>query len=179
MLFNGGLVATYIVTSKFLHLSNTIWVMILPLAISGWNVMVLKSFFVSSVPMSIIESGKLDGAGEFLVFFRLVFPIAIPGIMTIALFLTLNYWNDWMQPMLYITDSELYNLAFLLQNMLSNIQEMVNRASQTGVSADVEHIPQEGARMALCIVAAGPILVVYPFFQKYFIQGLTIGAVKG
>lgn len=179
MLFNGGLVATYIVISKILGLSNTIWALLLPPAVSAWNIMVLRSFFEGSVPFSIIESGQIDGASEYRIFFKLVLPISIPGIMTIALFFTLNYWNDWMTPMLYIRDTKLYTLSFLLQNMLTNIQEMLNRASEAGTSVNMTEIPQEGARMALCLVAVGPILVIYPFFQKYFVQGLTIGAVKG
>ena len=179
MLFGGGIAATYLIKANVLHMSNTLAVLIIPGAISAWNVMVLKSFFETSVPTSIIESGKLDGAGELLVFFRLVIPIAIPGIMTIALFIALGKWNDWAAPMLYITDRKKYTLAFLMQNMLTNIQEVQEAARQTGASLDMEEMPQEGARMALCLVAAGPVLVAYPFFQKYFIQGMTIGAVKG
>lgn len=179
MLFGGGIAATYLIISNLLHMSNTFAVLIVPGAISAWNVMVLRSFFDTSVPISIIESGKLDGAGEMRIFFGLVFPIAIPGIMTIALFIALGKWNDWQSPMLYITDRDKHTLAFLMQNMLTNIEEMMKAAKYTGVAADMSEIPQEGARMALCLVAAGPILIAYPFFQKYFIQGMTIGAVKG
>ena len=179
MLFGGGIAATYLIKASVLHLSNTLTVLIVPGAISAWNVMVLKSFFDTSVPASIIESGKLDGAGELRVFFELVSPIAIPGIMTIALFIALGKWNDWATPMLYITDRNKYTLAFLMQNMLTNIKEIMDAAKQSGASVNMEEIPQEGARMALCLVAAGPVLVAYPFFQKYFIQGMTIGAVKG
>ncbi len=179
MLFSGGLVATYMINTNLLHMSNTYAVLIIPGALSAWNVMVLRSFFDTSVPLSIIESGKLDGASEFTIFMRLVVPIAKPGIMTIALFLVLGKWNDWTTPMLYITDRSKYTLAFLMQNMLTNIEEVLKAARQTGTSLNMADIPQEGAKMALCIVAAGPILVAYPFFQKYFIQGMTIGAVKG
>lgn len=179
MLFNGGLVASYIITTKVLYLSNTLLVLILPGSMSAWNVIVLRSFFRGSVPFEIIESGKLDGAGEFRIFFKLIMPISLPGIATIALFIMISKWNDWLGPMLYITDSKLYTLSFLLQNMMNNIQEMINNAAESGASAQMESLPTEGARMALCMVAIGPLLVAYPFFQKYFIQGMTIGSVKG
>ncbi len=179
MLFSGGLVASYLINTGVLGMSNTYAVLILPGLLSAWNVMVLKSFFETSVPVSIIESGKLDGASEFRIFAKLVIPIAKPGIMTIALFIVLNKWNDWSTPMLYITDRDKYTLAFLMQNMLTNVEEMLNASQRAGASFDMSQVPQEGAKMALCLVAAGPILVAYPFFQKYFIQGMTIGAVKG
>lgn len=179
MLFNGGLVASYLINTKFLHLSNNLWALILPGTMSAWNVIVLKSFFQGSVPYEIIESGKLDGADEFKVFFKLVMPISLPGIATIALFIMIAKWNDWLAPMLYITDSKLYTLSFLLQNMMNNIQEMMNNAAESGVSSQMENMPTEGARMALCMVAIAPMLVAYPFFQKYFIQGMTVGSVKG
>lgn len=179
MLFNGGLVASYLINTKFLHLSNNLWALILPGTMSAWNVIVLRSFFQGSVPYEIIESGKLDGADEFKVFFKLVMPISLPGIATIALFIMIAKWNDWLAPMLYITDNKLYTLSFLLQNMMNNIQEMMNNAAESGVSNQMENMPTEGARMALCMVAIAPMLVAYPFFQKYFIQGMTVGSVKG
>ena len=151
----------------------------MPGTMSAWNVIVLRSFFQGSVPYEIIESGKLDGADEFKVFFKLVMPISLPGIATIALFIMIAKWNDWLAPMLYITDSKLYTLSFLLQNMMNNIQEMMNNAAESGVSNQMENMPTEGARMALCMVAIAPMLVAYPFFQKYFIQGMTVGSVKG
>lgn len=179
MLFHGGTVAWYIVCTSTFHLSNTIWAMILPYLMNAWYVIILRTFFQSSVPVSIIESGKLDGAGEFRIFFRLVVPIAVPGIATIALFQTLVYWNDWWLPIMFIVEPALYNLQFLLQQMMQNIQ-MLNENSElmTNAAEEMANIPTEGARMALCIVAMGPILIVYPFFQKYFIQGLTVGSIK-
>mgnify|MGYP004533055363 FL=1 len=179
MLFSGGLVASYLINTKVLNLSNTIWALILPGTIGAWNVIVLKSFFQGSVPYEIIESGKLDGADEFKIFFKLVMPISLPGIATIALFIMIAKWNDWLAPMLYITNNKLYTLSFLLQNMMNNIQEMMNNAAESGVASQMENLPTEGARMALCMVAVAPMLVAYPFFQKYFIQGMTVGSVKG
>ena len=177
-LFSGGMVASYIINTQALHLTNTLIVLIVAGIFSSWNVMVLKSFFVTSVPFSIIEAGTIDGASEYKIFFKLVMPISLPGIATIALFITLGKWNDWMTPMLYITDKKLYTLSFLLQSMLTNIQQMLEDAQNSGATYNMEKIPSEGARMALCMVALGPILVIYPFFQKYFIQGMTVGSVK-
>lgn len=180
MLFSGGAVSWYIVCTSYYHLANTVWAMILPYVMDAWNIIILRTFFQSSVPISIIESGKLDGAGEWRVFFKLVVPIAVPGIATIALFRTLVYWNDWWLPIMFIVKPELYNLQFLLQRMMQNIQQL-NQNSQFAANASERllKIPSDGARMALCLIAMGPILVVYPFFQKYFIQGLTIGSLKG
>lgn len=178
MLFSGGQVAGYMVTTTMYHLQNTRWVMILPCLMSPWYMVVLRTFFKTGVPNAIIESGKLDGAGELRILWQLIFPIAIPGIATIALFQVLMFWNEWNLPLLYITNPKLYNLQFLLQQMMQNIQ-MINESPEFAAqSAGAAKLPTESARMALCFVAMGPILVTYPFFQKYFIQGLTVGSVK-
>ena len=178
MLFSGGQVASYMVTTTMYHLQNTRWVMILPCLMSPWYMVVLRTFFKTGVPNAIIESGKLDGAGELRILWQLIFPIALPGIATIALFQVLMFWNEWNLPLLYITNPKLYNLQFLLQQMMQNIQ-MINESPEFAAqSAGAAKLPTESARMALCFVAMGPILVTYPFFQKYFIQGLTVGSVK-
>lgn len=179
MLFSGGLVASYLINVKVFTLSNSIWALILPGCVGAWNIMVLKSFFASSIPFEIIESGKIDGASELTIFFKLVLPISLPGIATIALFITMAKWNDWMGPMLYVTEDSLYTVSFLLQNMLTNIEALSKVGADVGATTVVQQLPSEGARMALCMVAIGPMLVIYPFFQKYFIQGMTVGAVKG
>ena len=146
MLFNGGLVASYLINTRMLGLGNSMAALIIPGTLSAWNVMVMRAFFDTSVPISIIESGKLDGASELRIFAKLVVPIAKPGIMTIALFLVLNKWNDWSTPMLYITDREKYTLAFLMQNMLTNIQEMVSASQHAGVTLDMGEVPHAGSR---------------------------------
>lgn len=180
MLFSGGTVAWYIVCTSVYHLSNKIWAMIVPSLMNAWYVIIMRTFFQTNVPVSIIESGKLDGAGELRIFFRLVLPISLPGIATIALFQALYYWNDWWLPIMFIVEPKLYNLQFLLQRMMQNIQLLSqNSEYAANASAEMANIPKEGARMALCVVAMGPILFVYPFFQKYFIQGLTVGSIKG
>lgn len=178
MLFSGGQVASYMVVTTMYHLQNTRWVMILPCLMSPWYMVVLRTFFKTGVPNAIIESGKLDGAGELRILWQLIFPIALPGIATIALFQVLMFWNEWNLPLLYITNPKLYNLQFLLQQMMQNVQ-MINESPEFAAqSAGAAKLPTESARMALCFVAMGPILVTYPFFQKYFIQGLTVGSVK-
>lgn len=176
MLFNGGLVSWYIVTTKYLMLKNTFWGLVLPLAMNAWYVIIMRTFFQSSVPIALIEAGKIDGAGELRIFLQIVLPIAVPAVATIALFQTLAYWNDWWHPMLLINDRKLYNLQLLLQIMMQNIQNITEGGAQLREGAE---IPTDAVRMALCVVAMGPILIVYPFFQKYFIQGLTVGSVKG
>ncbi len=180
MLFSGGTVSWYIVNTTIFHLSNKIWAMILPYLMNTWYVIVMRTFFKSNVPFEIIESGELDGANEYLIFFKLVLPISLPGIATIALFQALTFWNDWWLPIMYIVKPELYNLQFLLQRMMQNIQNLnENSRFMSNAAEEMMKLPSEGARMALCVVAMGPILIVYPFFQKYFIQGLTVGSVKG
>lgn len=180
MLFSGGTVSWYVVCTTIFHLQNTVWAMILPHIFNTWYVIVMRTFFKSNVPGSIIESGRLDGAGEYRILFQLVFPISLPGLATIALFTALGKWNDWWLPTMFIIDPELYNLQFLLQKMMNSIQNLnENPEYMANASGEIANLPSESARMALCVVAMGPILVVYPFFQKYFIQGLTVGSIKG
>ncbi len=178
MLFSGGTVAWYMVCTGVLHLKNSVWAMILPYVMNAWHVIVMRSFYTMSIPVAIIESAKIDGANEYKIFLSLIMPLSLPGLATIALFSTLTYWNDWWLPMMFVTQPQKYNLQFLLQSMISNIQMLSENSAIMGSTNLLADIPKEGARMALCIIATGPILVVYPFFQKYFIQGLTVGAVK-
>lgn len=177
MLFSGGLVPLYILITQYLHLGNTIWVYILPGMISPWYVFMMRTFF-SELPYEIFESVQIDGGNEFVCFFRFVLPLSKPVLATVALLTFLNKWNCWQESMLYINDSELYSLQYLLQMMMSNIELLQNNKNATQL-IDISKIPSETARMAMAIVVAGPALVVFPFFQKYFVKGLTIGSVKG
>ena len=178
MLFSGGTVAGYMVTTGILNLKNSIWVIIFPYVMNAWHVIVMRSFYSMSIPTAIIEAAKIDGANEYQIYFKIVLHISLPGLATIALFATLTYWNDWWLPLLYITEPQKYNLQYLLQSMISNIQNLTENSAQMGSANLLANVPKEGARMALCIIATLPILFVYPFFQKYFIQGLTVGSVK-
>lgn len=181
MVFNGGLVSTYFIVGNLLGLKNTIWALILPLVVSSFNVIICKTFFKQTVPDSLIESGKIDGAGQFTIFFRIVLPISLPLLATIGLFLCFAFWNDWYQSMLYIDDAKLKSLQALLQSILTNITALAQQIAMVGgdTAALIANMPQEAARMAIVVIIVLPIACAYPFFQKYFISGLTIGAVKG
>ena len=181
MVFNGGLVSTYFIVGNLLGLKNTIWALILPLVVSSFNVIICKTFFKQTVPDSLIESGKIDGAGQFTIFFRIVLPISLPLLATIGLFLCFAFWNDWYQSMLYIDDAKLKSLQALLQSILTNITALAQQIATIGGGAAelIANMPQEAARMAIVVIIVLPIACAYPFFQKYFISGLTVGAVKG
>lgn len=181
MVFNGGLVSTYFVVGNLLGLSNTVGALIFPLAVSSFNVIICKTFFKQTVPDSLIESAKIDGAGQFTIFFRIVLPISLPLLATIGLFLCFAYWNDWYQSMLYITDQKLYSLQALLNSIMSNISALAQQVALMGAQGAelLASMPQESARMAIVVIVVLPIACAYPFFQKYFISGLTVGAVKG
>ena len=181
MVFNGGLVSTYVVVTQFLGLKNSIWALILPLCVSSFNVIICRTFFQTTVPESLIESAKMDGATQLKIFFSVVLPISLPVLATIGLFLSFAYWNDWYQSLLYIEDSSLYSLQALLNAILTNIQVLAKNAAAMGASqAEVlANMPQESARMAIVVCIVLPIACAYPYFQKYFISGLTVGAVKG
>ncbi|GMQ60915.1 carbohydrate ABC transporter permease [Vallitalea maricola] len=180
MIFNGGMIATYVVYTNFLGLKDSIWSLILPLAVSSFNVIICKTFFRTTIPESIIESARIDGASQLNIFVSIVLPISKPVIATISLFLSFGYWNDWFLSSLYINDSDLLSLQALLNNIQKNIEYLANNPT-AGVSLQQykNQMPKEGVRMAIAIIIALPIACIYPFFQKYFITGLTIGAVKG
>lgn len=179
MLFNGGLVPWYILISKYLHLKDTLPVLILPYLISAWNVLIMKGF-LESLPLEIIESCKIDGASEFRIFLQIVLPLSKPALATVGLFNALMYWNDWWLPMLFIENEKLIPLQYLLYRIMSNIQYLTKELSKTvNLSINLKDLPNESARMAMAVIAAGPMLVIFPFFQKYFTRGLTIGAIKG
>ncbi|MDR2177894.1 MAG: carbohydrate ABC transporter permease [Treponema sp.] len=181
MVFSGGLVSSYYVTSQLLHLKNTLWVLILPLSVSSFNVILCRTFFRTNIPDSVIESAKIDGASQFLIFFRIVLPLSLPVIATIGLFMSFGYWNDWFQAMLYLDNRSLYTLQALLNKILTDIQQLAKLAPLLGVSyaEQLARIPQEAARMAVVVIIVLPIACAYPFFQRYFVSGLTVGSVKG
>lgn len=179
MLFNGGLVPRYILISNWLGLKDSLWALILPGVCNAWNILMLKGFY-QSIPTSLIESAKIDGAKEMRIFVQIIIPISKPAIATIALFCLLGSWNAWNDSLLYIETESKVKLQYLLMRILKNA-EFLNSAEalQYGVVREGTSIPTNSVRMAMCILAAGPILVVFPFFQKYFVKGLTVGSVKG
>ncbi|RDY29707.1 carbohydrate ABC transporter permease [Romboutsia weinsteinii] len=176
MLFGGGMVPSYIVMTQVLGLKNTIWALILPLAFNSFNIIVMRTFFQRSIPDSIIESARIDGASEFKIFIKMVLPLALPGIATIALFSTLAYWNDWFNSMLYIDYQELVPLQHMLMKIEKNMEFIRQNAMLSGQV--MSSLPQESVRMAMVVISTLPIACTYPFFQKYFISGLTVGGVK-
>ena len=180
MVFGGGLASSFVVNTQILGLRDNLGVLILPLAVSSFNVTIARTFFRTTVPDSIIESAKIDGASQWTVFFRIVLPISKPVLATIALFLAFGYWNDWYQSMLYINDSSLKSLQATLDSMQKSLEYLTKNPSAGMTSADLKKaMPEEAVRMAIAFVVAVPIACIYPFFQKYFISGLTVGAVKG
>ncbi len=179
MLFATGMVPSYIINTKYLNLGNTMWIYILPGMVNGFQLIVLRTFF-KSIPSSLIESAKIDGASELKIFFNIVMPLSKPAIATVALLQLLDRWNSWMPSLIYITDSRYYTLQYLLQHMLREaeyLKKMVMEGAVVGIAE--QQLPNESARFAMCLIATGPMLIIFPFFQKYFTKGLTVGAVKG
>ena len=177
-LFNGGLTPWYILCTKYLHFKNNIIALILPLSFSVWYTIIAKNYF-KSIPYSITESAKIDGAKDFMIYYKIMLPLAKPLLATIGLFAALMFWNDWYNCLLFITDDKKQNLQYFLQRMLNSLQAMKLLASKGGTVSDTGIMPQETMKMAMTVIATGPIVAVYPFVQKYFVKGLTIGAVKG
>ncbi len=177
MLFNGGLVPTYMWYTK-LGLKNTYWVLILPLLMSAYNVILMKNF-MRSVPHEVTEAAKIDGANDFYIFLRLILPLAVPGLATIGLFLGLSYWNDWFSAYLYVDRSAMYPLQLLLYNKLATAEYYKTSSNFNMGGMALAELPSESLKMATAVIATGPIILLYPFVQKYFIKGLTVGAVKG
>jgi putative aldouronate transport system permease protein len=175
-LFNGGILSTYIFFVRYLHLKNNLLALLLPLIINVFYLIVMRTF-ISSIPDSISESAKIDGAGDFTIFVRLILPLTKPGLATIGLFYALEYWNDWYNAMLYITDFKMYPLQYLLYSTLQS-SEAISRISSAASVTNVS-VPSQSLKLAMAVIATGPIILVYPYVQKYFVKGLTIGAIKG
>jgi len=182
MLFNGGLVPTYIVYTKIFHLNNTFWALLIPgLLMNGFNVMLMKSYFCSSIPDEILDAAYIDGANEVKTFWKIVIPLSKPILATIALFAGIAYWNDWMNGYIYVTKrTELYSVQNLLNRMMQNIQFLSQSSSNVqNANVGLSSIPLASVRMAMATVGILPIIIVYPFVQKYFVKGITLGGVKG
>lgn len=175
-LFSGGLMPSYILCVRYLHLKDTIWAMIIPMIVSVWNILLVKGF-MAGLPFEMTESAKIDGAGDFAIFIKLIWPLSKPVIATITLFTALTFWNDWYHSMLYINDSNLYSLQYQLYKLVNDAKALRQIAAESGMVVDT--VPIESMKMALTVVVTGPIILLYPYVQKYFIKGLTLGAVKG
>lgn len=175
-LFNGGLVPWYILMVNYLHMKDTYWALLLPPLLNVFYILILRTF-LSSIPEAITESAKIDGAGDFTIFVKLILPLSKPALATIGLFTALNYWNDWFNSLLFVQTDKLYTLQYLLYKTLGNLEGVRKLMEVSGMH--VAELPGESLKMALAIIVTGPIIFLYPFVQRFFVQGLTIGAVKG
>lgn len=180
MLFNGGLVPWYMVYVNVLHINDTIFALILPYLITPLYVLIMRTFFMNTIPEGIIEAARIDGAGEFQTFVKIVLPLSKPVLATIGLFNTLTYWNDWYSPLLFVNDEKLFSLQYLMYRVDKAIMYLSNNAGSINNATQImANLPSQTARMAMAVIAIGPIILAYPFFQKYFVEGLTIGSIKG
>lgn len=178
MLFSGGTVPTYILISQYLHLRNNVLVLILPHLMGVYNVFIMRTYF-AQVPTSLIEAAKIDGAGEYKILFMIILPLAKTGLATMLLIISLGFWNQWYPCLLYMNDDRYITLQYYLARIMSNI-EAVLKNSQSGVNIiDISSLPNETARMAICVLGVSPMLIFFMCFQKYFVKGINVGSVKG
>ena len=175
-LFSGGLVPWYLLCTTYLHFTNHIYSLIIPGLFSVWNMIIAKSF-MKGIPFELTEAAKIDGAGDFFIYLRIIMPMAKPLVATLTLFVALAYWNDWYNCMLFMSTGDNWNLQYTLQNILNSSEALKRIANQTGMQ--VGQMPSEGLKLSMTVIATGPIVLLYPFLQKYFVKGLILGAVKG
>ncbi|GHU00115.1 ABC transporter permease [Spirochaetia bacterium] len=181
MLFGGGMIASYFINTQFLHLNNTFWALVLPGAVGGFNIIICRTFFQSNITDAVSDSARVDGAGEFTIYFKLILPLALPVVATIGLFACFAYWNDWFTGLLYLSDMNKYTLQLILQKILNDINllnRMMDKMPDASTIEALLKLPREGTRMAIVLLITLPIVCAYPFFQRYFVSGLTIGSVK-
>ena len=177
-MFSGGLVPTYLLVTQYLHLADTIWVYIVTGLVSPWTVFMLRTFF-QGIPYEITESCYMDGASEYCIFFKIILPLSTPVLATVAFTGFLGTWQDWMTSMYYINNPKLYSLQYLLQVLLKNIELLKMDVADAQQLQELVDIPSETVKLAMTIIVAGPVLMIFPFFQKYFAKGMVVGSVKG
>ncbi len=180
MLFNGGLVPSYILWTRFFHIKNTLWALIVPnYLVSAFNVIMVKNYYSNSVPGALIEAAQIDGASEMKIFWKIMFPLAKPVVATIALFTGLAYWNDWTNGLYYVDEEKLYSVQLLLMKIMKNVEALKTNTALSNTGAALAELPGTSVRMAIAVIGILPVLVIYPFVQKYLIKGVVVGAVKG
>lgn len=180
MLFNGGIVASYIMWSRFFDIKNTIWALILPnYLVLGFNVFLVRNYFTNGIPVALIEAAQIDGAGEFTIFYKIMLPLAVPVVATVSLFTSLVYWNDWVNGLYYITNPSFYGIQNLLIRIMNNIQFLKISTNLAMLGTQKLNLPGTSVRMAMAVIGILPMLIIFPFIQKYFIKGVVLGAVKG
>lgn len=180
MLFNGGIVPSYIMWTKFLHIKNTIWALIVPnYLVSAFNVILVKNYFQNNVPDSLVEAAQIDGASELKIFVKIMLPLAIPTVATISLFTGIAYWNDWTNGLYYVNNEKLYSIQQLLMKIMNNIQALKSNSNASLIGTGAVELPSTSVRMAMAVIGILPIALIYPFVQKYLVKGVVVGAVKG
>ena len=180
MLFNGGLVPTYYVYSNILRVKDTIWALIVPgLLMNAFSIMLVKNYFRTAIPKELLESAKMDGAGQATVLTKIVLPLSTPILATIGINSALAYWNDWTNGVYYLTDARLFSLQTILNKINENVQFLANNSDKLSGIVNTSDLPTTTMRMAVAVIGILPVVFIFPFFQKYFIKGITIGAVKG
>jgi len=180
MLFNGGLVPTYYIYTNVFNIKNTLAALIVPgLLMNAFNIVLVRNYFRTNIPSAITEAATIDGAGEFRIFFTIVMPLSLPILATVGLLIAIMYWNDWRNGMYYLTDPKLFSIQNILNKINENVRFIADNASKLGGTIDTSNIPSTTIRMAIAVVGILPIVFGYPFFQKYFVKGITIGSVKG
>jgi len=180
LLFNGGLTPTYLVYVQLFDIKNTIMALIIPgLLMNGFNVLLMRTFFMTTIPPALIEAAQIDGSGEFKIFWKIIVPLSMPIVATVGLIQTIIYWNDWFNGMIYVTDPRLFSVQNILNRMLTDIQFLTESKFSAQLGEAGANLPSTTVKMAIAVIGVLPIMVMYPFFQKYLIKGITMGAVKG
>lgn len=180
MLFNGGIVPSYIMWTRFFHIKNTIWALLIPnYLVTAFNVILVKNFYANNVPDALVEAAQIDGASELQIFYKIMFPLARPVVATVALFTGLCYWNDWTNGLYYVDNEKFYSIQLLLIKIMNNIQGLKANSSAAMLGTGAVDLPGTSVRMAMAFIGILPILLIYPFVQKYLVEGIVIGAVKG
>lgn len=180
MLFSGGIVPSYIMWTKFFHIKDTIWALIIPnYLVTAFNVILVKNYYQNSIPDSLIEAAQLDGASELKIFFKVMLPLAVPTVATISLFTGICYWNDWTNGLYYINNEKLYSIQQLLMKIMNNIQALRSNSNAALLGTGAVELPGTSIRMAMAVIGILPIMIIYPFVQRYLVKGVVVGAVKG
>jgi len=180
MLFNGGVVSTYIMYSQYFHIRNSYWALIVPnLLMSAFYIIMMRTYFTQNIPEEVLEAARIDGSGEWHILWRLVLPMSRPIIATVTLMVGLQYWNDWVNGLYYLTKDKYFTIQVVLNKMLQDMQFLKSNSMAASTNVDTSAMPTLSVKMAIAFIGVLPMLCIYPFFQKYFVKGITIGAVKG
>lgn len=180
MLFNGGIVPSYIMWTRIFHIKDTIWALLIPnYLVNAFNVILVKNYYTNNIPESLVEAAQIDGATEFVIFRRIMFPLAVPAVATISLFTGLCYWNDWTNGLYYVNNEKLYSIQMLLMKIMNNIQALRANTNASLLGTGAVELPGTAIRMAMAVIGILPIMILYPFVQKYLVRGVVVGAVKG